>query len=218
MNVLSGKKKNPSRALAAAAGLACSLALFLFLSSVARATPIDMKLTIDYYSVPSWVEYTGISFTLFESDANNWPTALTPPSIVSGNGLIEPGTTEFNFTASAASPSDVYLKLWGEIQHWMPPNFTNIYIGEPPGSYVPCGLAWSFGPPWIPLGDLDDAVNLSGDLYIINGVDTQADTDHPWKVGTWQLETLRPVPEPSLLAPFLIGLAGVIGFKCKRNG
>jgi len=63
---------------------------------------------------------------------------------------------------------------------------------------------------------LDLGTELSGDLYIINGVDSQAETSHPWVVGTWEVAMAAPEPVSMLL--FGVGVAGISGliFRAKE--
>lgn len=204
------------------------LSIFLlttFLKVNSLATPIHvLDITINYYSTPPWViGNSGIGFSIFEAPGNTWPnTASRGPNTASGgsgsNG-IEPGITQFEVSLSATTLEDVYITMWGGFtgvpSDMYGANWQSIFVAEPPDGYVSDMLAWDYGPPWISLAPLDLGVELSGDLYIINGYDSQAGTSHPWVVGTWGVSMAAPEPASMLL--FGTGLAGICGFRYRKK-
>jgi len=202
------------------------LLLTTFLKENSQATPIqELNITINYYSTPSWVEENyGIGFSIFEAPGNNWPyntSSMGTTLAIAGSGGngIDPGITQFEVSLSVTTLKDLYITMSGGF-FGFPPNMTgasepSIFVAEPPDGHVSDMLAWGYGPPWISLTPLDFGAELSGDLYIINGYDSQAGTSHPWVVGTWEVS--MAVPEPASMLLFGVGLAGISGFRFRKK-
>jgi hypothetical protein len=201
------------------------LLLVTFLRANSQATPIQvLDITINYYSTPSWAsENNGIGFSIFEAPGNNWPynTNLSSATLASGgsggNG-IDPGINQFEVSLAVTSLNDLYITMSGGF--FGGPDMPgdpggSIFVAEPPDGHVSDGLAFGYGPPWISLTPLEIGAELSGDLYIINGYDSQAGTSHPWVVGTWEVS--MAVPEPASMLLFGAGLAGFFGFRFRKK-
>lgn len=202
----------------------CAAATVLLMALATSAMAYMVDLTITYYNTPSWVVSSSLGFQVFEAANDTWGTPVsTPVSVLGsgGTGDLNPGVTQYQVSISPASPSDVYLTMWGEIQ--CDPSKNPACVGEnlfpysvfnawPPNAVFADGTAWEYGPEWISLGNLAaPGLNLSGDLEIINGVNSG---DSSWIVGTWEVTSPTPIPSTVFLLGF--GLVGLIGLKKKR--
>ena len=136
------------------------LLIFFFtisLTSNVEAIPSkDIDIEITYYQTPSWVSNSGISFSIFESDTNNWATPNQWSGVTrlaSGSGNLLPGITNYTVSVPIANLSNLYIQMWGGFSGAPPPDYwyRSIFVAEPPTGYVSDGTAWAYGPPWISL-------------------------------------------------------------------
>ena len=191
---------------------------FLLITSRANAATIDLLLTMDHFwptaGAPN-IEYT---YRLFEASRNGWPDrdGSTPQTVLaSGSAWVLPGVTQLDLSINVDSLDDVYLDIWG--RYYIDPTVAStlgLYYALPPGA-VPADIdpyVTGYGPPWIPLTDLDDGI--AGRFQHAFGLSRGP-------IGTWEIsavpDAVTPVPEPASILLLGSGLAAVAAKKSRRR-
>jgi PEP-CTERM motif len=190
------------------------VALLLLFTSPARASTINLLLTVDMYE-PTVIGPRDLdfSFSFFQSASNGWPDSTLQPRtfLVRGGARLLPGVAQYNVSLDAGSLDDLYFTGFGSYQT-LGTGFLSIYVAEPPDGAVPDRLANQFGPPWIALSTLGDG--FSGEFQYINGF-SRGD------IGTWSItpapENPIPAPEPASMLLFGSGLAALAAKKYRQS-
>jgi len=186
------------------------LLVILFKLNAQATITQTIDITVTYYATPSWITSSDLGFSIFES-TSSWPSDTSTKKTILANGgtALVSGVSEFEVSIDFTDLSKLYMSMSGSIWRSSPYS-QSIFVAEPPDGHVLDELAWRYGPPWISLKDLRPGLKLSGDLQIINGFDSQAETSHPWIVGVWELTTPAQVPEPNTILLFGTGLTVLV--------
>ena len=177
-----------------------AVGLSLFLASRADAAFIQLDFAVTLVGPQD----ANFQFQFFGSTDNSLPygtSRINGQTYAKGGGTLTPGVTHFSLSVPDTDLSNTYFMGWGSSFH-VPGLGPSLFAASPPNGFS-ADLAYSVGPPWVPLANLTSR-GLSERLVIFFG---PPNPNGSLTEGTYELTV---VPEPTSLLLLGTGLTMLV--------